>query len=100
MVRLALLFLMAVAGFAQQANAQPTPTQPDPVNTHHVLRIPGQENAKLVADVVYTGEGTDAQKTDLYIPADASPRTNVLLSSRSAGPTRPSTGASIESWDK
>src|SRR5437016_12029550 len=73
MVRLALLFLMAVAGFAQQANAQPTPTQPNPVNTHHVLRIPGQENAKLVADVVYTGEGTDAQKTDLYIPADAKP---------------------------
>jgi len=73
MVRLALLFLMAVAGFAQQANAQPTPTQPDPVNTHHVLRIPGQENAKLVADVVYTGEGIDAQKTDLYIPADAKP---------------------------
>ena len=73
MVRVALLLLMAMAGFAQQTKAQPTPAQPDLVNTHHVLRIPGQENAKLVADVVYTGEGMDAQKTDLYIPADTKP---------------------------
>lgn len=54
--------LLAVCTFAQQA---------DPVNTHQVLHIPGQERARVFKDVVYTGERSEPQKADIYVPAKA-----------------------------
>jgi acetyl esterase/lipase len=53
-----LLFL--VSSFGQQ---------PDPVNTHQVLHIPGQEQARVLKDVVYTGDRSEPQKADIYLPA-------------------------------
>jgi len=73
MIRLVSLMLLIATLTAQQTSTTPAPPQPDVVNSRHVLHIPGQENAKLAADVIYTGTGGDAQKTDIYIPADAKP---------------------------
>jgi acetyl esterase/lipase len=54
--------LWTVVAFAQQ---------PDPVNTHQVLHIPGQEQARVFHDVEYTGKRADPQKADIYVPARA-----------------------------
>jgi len=55
MIRLLSVLLVVALAAAKQTNPTPTPAQPDVVNSHHVLHIPGQKNSKLVADVVYTG---------------------------------------------
>ena len=73
MIRFVSVLLLTATVTAQQTNTTPTPPQPDVINSHNVLHIPGQENAKLVADVIYTGTGADTQKTDVYISADAKP---------------------------
>jgi acetyl esterase/lipase len=43
--------------------------QPDPVNTHQALHIQGQEQARVFKDVVYTGERSEPQRADFYLPA-------------------------------
>ena len=73
MIRFMSVLLVAVTLSGQQTKPTPPAPQPDVVNSHHVLRISGQESAKLVADIVYSGTGADAQKTDIYIPANAKP---------------------------
>jgi len=100
MIRFVSVLLLAATVTAQQANTTPAPPQPDVVNSHHVLHIPGQENAKLVADVIYTGTGGDAQKTDIYIPADAKPSDKRPFVIALSGADKPSTGAFIRTWDK
>jgi acetyl esterase/lipase len=68
-MRIASLLLCAAAALAQTPAPQNQPPQFDVVKSHNVLRVPGQEKAKLHRDVLYAAPHNEPQKMDIYLPA-------------------------------